>query len=72
MKRKYKTCRVCSRSCLTLDEGHEDGRYIRWTYEAEAKVDPVLDILILSGRADWFCNKVPPRFNVDSLCLFVC
>ena len=70
MNRKHKTCRACKRGCCEDDEAHEDGRLIRWTYEVDAKVDPDLDMLICSGCLDWYCNKVPPRFNVDYLCLF--
>ena len=71
MKRRLKTCRVCKRSCQDFDPAHDDGRFMRWTYESDAKVNPVEDVLVLSGRTDWFCAKVPPCFRLDLFCVSV-
>ena len=71
MKREHKACRVCKRSCCEADEGHEDGRLRRWTYESDAKVDADLEVLVLSGKTDWYCSKVLPCFNLHSFCVYV-
>ena len=68
---KVKLAGFVKRSCQELDPAHDDGRLIRWTYEADAKVNPEEDLLVLSGRTDWFCAKVSPCFRLDLFCVSV-
>ena len=66
MNREYKACRICKRSCQEIDPAHEDGRYIRWDYESQAKVIESSMTLLLEGRLGWHCKMARHLFLVFS------
>ena len=58
-ERLEKACRICRRSCNEYDPVQSNQK-LRWAYEKDAYVDPDNNLEVVSGKVDYYCDKVMP------------